>query len=108
MRMRDFRFNKKTREMFNAILKLKDIKEAENFFRDLCTAEELRAMSERFAVASMLEEGFSYRDVADTLHVSVTTVSRVAFWLKNGKGGYKLALNRLNHHKSNSLEKGLR
>lgn len=106
--MRDFRFNKKTKEMFNAILKLKDIKEAENFFRDLCAAEELRAMSERFAAASMLEEGFSYRDIADTLKVSTTTVSRVAFWLKNGKGGYKLILNRLNHHKSNSSEKGLR
>lgn len=81
-----FRFNKKTSNLFRAILSLKTLREAECFFRDLCTAEELLAMSERWAIAQMVEKGFSYRDIADSLKVSTTTVARVAFWLENGMG----------------------
>lgn len=110
MNKRIFNFNKKTDNLFTAIMKLKTVKEAENFFRDLCTAEELRAISERFEIAGMLNAGFSYREIADDLKVSTTTVARVSFWLENGTGGYKLMLNRANgHHRAPSLaKKGLR
>lgn len=101
-----FRFNKKTKSLFKAMLNIKSVREAECFFRDLCTAEELRAMSERWEIAQQLEKGLSYRDIADNLRVSTTTVARVAFWLENGMGGYRSALGR--HHKPLLSVKGLR
>ena len=97
-----FKFNKKTDNLFKAILSLKTTKEAELFFRDLCTVEEIKDMSERWEIVRLLERGYTYRDIADKLKVSTTTVSRVASWLNNGKGGYRLMLNKLSHHNSPS------
>lgn len=100
--MKKFGFNKKTDNLFKVILSLKSVKEAERFFRDLCTAKEIRDMSERWEIARLLAEGMPYREIADILKVSSTTVSRVALWLNNGRGGYKLALSRQSHHHSSS------
>ena len=90
-----FRFGKKTDNLFEAILSLKDIKEAEAFFRDLCTIDEIKIMSERWEIAKLLAKGLSYRQIADKLKVSTTTVSRVALWLNNGEGGYRMVLEKL-------------
>jgi TrpR-related protein YerC/YecD len=99
-----FKFDKKTDNLFAAILSLKDKKEAELFFRDLCTVEELKEMSERWQIVRMLDERLSYRVIAEKLKVSTTTVSRVAAWLNNGEGGYKLILKRLaTHHNSSKV-----
>jgi len=99
-----FRFDKKTDSLFGAILSLKTVKEAEVFFRDLCTVEELKEMSERWQIVCLLERRLSYREIADQLKVSTTTVSRVAAWLNNGSGGYRLALGRsASHHNSSKV-----
>jgi len=108
--MERFRFNKKTDELFKTILCLKNLKEAEAFFRDLCTIDEIKELSERWEIARLLDKDVPYRDIAEKLKVSTTTVSRVANWLYNGKGGYKLALSRMSkkHHRSSSpARKGL-
>ena len=97
-----FKFNKKTNNLFKAVLSLKTIGEAELFFRDLCTIEEIKDMSERWEIVRLLEDGYTYRDIAEKLKVSTTTVSRVALWLNNGKGGYRLVLNKASHHNSSS------
>jgi len=93
--MDDYIHNKALIELFSAILKLKNEDECRRFFRDLCTLEELKEMSRRWQAAKMLNQKVSYRDVADKTHLSTTTVSRVAYWLKNGAGGYQLILSRL-------------
>lgn len=96
--MNKFKFDKKTTNLFEAILSLGNINEAERFFRDLCTIEELKAMSERWQVVGLLAKGFSYRKISKELNVSTTTVTRVANWFNNGEGGYRLVLERLNNH----------
>ncbi|MBT6691412.1 helix-turn-helix domain-containing protein [Candidatus Parcubacteria bacterium] len=107
--MQEFKFNKKSDDLFKIILKLKNIKEAEAFFRDLCTISELQEMVDRWRIVRLLSENKSYRDIAKELKTSTTTVSRVASWLKNGKGGYSLALKRSgSHHSNSSSGKGLR
>ena len=99
-----FKFDKKTDDLFGAILSLKTIKEAESFFRDLCTVEELKEMSERWQIVNLLDRRFSYREIADKLKVSTTTVSRVAAWLNNGTGGYRSALDKsASHHNSSKV-----
>lgn len=105
MKYKKFNFNKKTDNLFKAFLSLKSIEEAELFFRDLCTIEEIKDMSERWEIVRLLKNGLTYRDIAEQLRISTTTVSRVALWLDNGSGGYNLILNRLNkkhHHKASS------
>ncbi|MDD5032101.1 MAG: YerC/YecD family TrpR-related protein [Patescibacteria group bacterium] len=100
--MEKFKFNSRTDNLFKAILSLKTAKEAEAFFRDLCTIEEIKAMSERFAIARLVDQGMPYRKIAKKLKASTTTVARVASWLNNGAGGYRLILNRLNSHYNSS------
>jgi TrpR-related protein YerC/YecD len=82
------------RELFGAISSLRTADEAERFLRDLCTRSELDAMAHRWEVAQLLEEGLPYLEVARRAHASTTTVTRVAQWLRNGEGGYALALAR--------------
>jgi len=103
--MEQFKFNNKTSDLFTAILSLKSVKEAECFFRDLCTVDEIQEMSDRWEIAQLLNDKLSYRDIASKLKTSTTTVSRVAQWLNNGMDGYKLVLNRLNHHNSSNISR---
>ena len=87
--------NRETKELFEAIMRLKTLDEAHRFFRDLCTPEEIDEMARRWQVAKMLAKEKSYREIADKTEVSTTTVSRVAHWLNSGMGGYRTILNRL-------------
>ncbi len=93
--MTEFKFGKKTDDLFKAILSLETVKEAEAFFRDLCTIDEIKAMSERWQIAKLVYKGLPYREIAKKLGVSTTTVSRVAVWVYHGEGGYKAALDKI-------------
>lgn len=97
--------NKDMESLLRAILSLKNASEADKFFRDLCTLGELKELSERWKIARLLDEGLTYRDIADKAKVSTTTVSRVARWLRYGSNGYQLALKRLSHHNSSFISK---
>jgi len=81
-------------DLFTTIAALKTPAETQAFLRDLCTRAELDAMAHRWQVAQLLEEGLPYLEVAQKAHASTTTVTRVAQWLRNGEGGYRLALSR--------------
>jgi len=81
-------------DLFATIAALKTPDETQAFLRDLCTRAELDAMAHRWEVAQLLEEGLPYLEVAERAHASTTTVTRVAQWLRNGEGGYQLALSR--------------
>lgn len=87
--------NRETKELFEAIMKLKNMEEAHMFFRDLCTSEEIDEMARRWQAAQMLAQERPYREVAREARLSTTTVARVAHWLNFGKGGYQLVLRRL-------------
>jgi TrpR-related protein YerC/YecD len=84
-----------TTELFNAILRLDTVEEAERFFRDLCTLGELRDMAQRWAVARMLDEGLHYARISQETGASTATITRIASWLRHGEGGYRLMLDRL-------------
>ncbi len=86
---------KETNELYQGILKLKSLKEAQAFFRDLLTPQEIETFTSRFQQAKLLHQGHSYARIAKKLNVSTTTVTRTAYWLKRGRGGYQLILNRL-------------
>lgn len=77
---------------FNAILKLKTVKDCEKFFEDICTIKELMDMKQRLEVASLLKEGKNYQEISKVTGASTATISRVNKCLMYGKGGYSLVL----------------
>lgn len=83
-------------ELFQAILSLKDTDECFMLFDDLCTVGELKALSQRFQVASLLAQGARYEDIEKRTGASSATISRVKRFVDYGAGGYKLALERRN------------
>ncbi len=83
-------------ELFRAILTLETVEECADFFGDLCTVQELRAMSQRYQVAVMLKEKKVYSDIVKTTGASTATISRVNRSLAYGNDGYDMVLSRLN------------
>ena len=81
-------------ELFQGILSLSSVEECYNFFEDLCTITELRAMAQRFQVAKMLDEGQIYSDIVKETGASTATISRVNKCLIYGTDGYRMVLDR--------------
>ena len=86
----------RAKELYEAILSLKDSKECASFLTDLCTPKEIKDLSERWAIARLLyETDLSYRDISAKTGASTTTVARVARFLRNEPHqGYKQVLNK--------------
>lgn len=81
--------------LFSAILKLESMEECCNFFEDLCTMPELKALSQRIQVARMLSEKKVYSDIVAQTGASTATISRVKRSLDYGCDGYKVVFERL-------------
>ena len=81
-------------ELFEGVLSLTSVEECYNFFEDLCTITELRAMAQRFQVAKMLDDGQIYSDIAKETGASTATISRVNKCLIYGTDGYRMVLDR--------------
>ena len=88
---------KRRAQLADALSLAKDAPEMERFLVDLCTPAELRALSERWYVAKLLDKGeMSYRDINAATGVSTTTIGRVARFLKEEPHqGYRVVLDRL-------------
>lgn len=84
-------------DLIDAFLVLQGRKEAEAFLADLCTPSELRALSERWTVAQLLDAGeLSYREIAHRAPASTATVVRVARFLKDmPHKGYRRVIDKL-------------
>ena len=82
-------------EMYQAILTLETMEECINFFDDLCTVMELRAMEQRYQVAKLLDQGYIYNDILEKTGASSATISRVNRSLQYGKDGYAVVFERL-------------
>lgn len=74
--------------LYQAILTLKTEEEVYDFFQDLCTVTELRAMEQRFEVAVLLKQGMIYNDILERTGASSATISRVNRSLNYGTGAY--------------------
>ncbi|WP_314663767.1 YerC/YecD family TrpR-related protein [uncultured Selenomonas sp.] len=81
-----------TDQLCRAILSLNTMEECYQFFEDICTIGELRAMAQRLDVARMLHEGNTYDDIVAQTGASTATISRVKRCLNYGADGYTLVL----------------
>ncbi|OWZ84819.1 YerC/YecD family TrpR-related protein [Natranaerobius trueperi] len=82
-------------QFFEAILSLETVDECYEFFEDVATVTEVKALAQRFHVAKMLKEGYTYQDIEDKTGASTATISRVKRFLHYGAGGYDIVLKRI-------------
>jgi len=88
-----------------AMLALHNVKEANNFMRDLMTEQEITELGKRWTAAQMLNQKIPYTKIVSKTGLSSTTIARISKWLTNGTGGYQMMLDRLaedshKHHAS--------
>lgn len=83
--------------LFEALINLKTVEEAQRFMKDLCTPQELTALAERWRVCHLLNDGeLTYREISQETGVSLATITRVARFLNNEPHqGYVMMLERM-------------
>lgn len=94
------KMNKKLRDenvefLMQAVAMIESKEEAADFFEDLCTVTELKAMSQRLAVARMLREQKVYTEIVEKTGASTATISRVNRCLNYGTDGYHTILEKM-------------
>lgn len=82
-------------QLCRSVLQLKNVDECYQFFEDICTIGELKAMSQRLEVARMLREKHTYDAIVERTGASTATISRVKRCLNYGADGYSLVLERM-------------
>ena len=80
--------------LYETILQLNSIEECCAFFDDLCTVGELRAMEQRFDVATLLDDGLVYTEILEKTGASSATISRVNRIFSFGTGGFRTMIER--------------
>jgi len=93
--------NENTDFLFKAILELRSIEECYDFFEDLCTIQELKAISQRLVVAKMLSQKCVYTDIVNATGASTATISRVNRSLQYGCDGYDIIFERIREKEEN-------
>ena len=82
-------------KLYKAILKLESTEECAALFEDICTFQEIEAISQRLEVAVELYKGKSYTEVNKLTGASTATICRVSKALNYGNGGYRTVIERL-------------
>lgn len=96
------KFDRANRNMalYESIVRLENVDECIRFFDDLCSVTEIRAMEQRFEVATLLSEGKNYNTILEMTGASSATISRVNRSLQYGADGYTVAIERMKKIKS--------
>lgn len=87
--------SKKYTNLYQAILTLETEAECKKFLEDLLTKAEIKEFTNRWKVAQMLNKKISYEKIERETGMSSTTIARISKWLHNGKGGYRLVIEKL-------------
>lgn len=81
--------------LFEAVLSLENVEECYRFFEDICTVNELQALSQRLEVAGMLRKQKTYVEITEKTGASTTTIGRVNRALNYGNDGYAIVFERM-------------
>ena len=80
-------------QLYTLLADLQTPSEVKSFLKDFLTETEQTVFSKRLAIAQLLSEGKSYKDIKAELKVSSATISSVAELIE--KPGYSLAQNKI-------------
>ena len=89
-----------TEDLFEAILLLENKEDCYRFFEDICTVAEIKALEQLLEVAKMMDQNYTYTDIAERTGASTATISRVKRCLYFGADGYRTILDRLKEQKN--------
>lgn len=92
--------DKSLESLCEVLQELKTAKEKKYFLKDLLNRGERMMIVRRFKIAELLEEGKTYDEIIDLLHVSRSTIARVERLLNFGRNGYKNAINKIRRARS--------
>ena len=81
---------KKIQQLYQLIADIRDPKEIEALFDDLCTRKEVVNMAERVFAARLLMDGNTYNQVMAQANISSATLSRVSRCVQYGNGYSRL------------------
>mgnify|MGYP001580282101 CR=1 FL=1 len=76
------------RELYELIASTDSAKEAELLLKDLATPQEIEDFAERWQIIQQLHKGIPQRQIADSLGVSISKVTRGSNTLQWGSGGF--------------------
>ena len=89
------------------MLALRTEQECAAFFEDVCTIKEIQDISQRYAVAKMLDSGEKYQSIEAATGASTATISRVNKCLAYGSGGYRIAIKKAKNKEREQGEKAV-
>ena len=81
--------------LYAALLSLETKEQCAAFLEDICTIQELEAISQRLEVARLLHEGKNYVDINKITGASTATICRVSKCLTYGDGGYASVIRKM-------------
>lgn len=80
--------SKQFNELMDAILRMKNKKELENFLLGILTPKEIIEIPNRLEIVKLIKKGITHQDIANKLHVGVATVTRGSAEIKKGRFQY--------------------
>lgn len=94
-----------TLDLVNAIVGSKSVVDAALFLQDLLTKSEMQMFAKRLRIAKLLLAGLTYENIQTQLHVSHSTVAKIAVWLSEKGDGFRRVIEKLPKQKeTKSLE----
>jgi len=86
-------------DLIHSFSLLRSPDKALSFITNLLTADEVKILSKRLAIAKLLLKGSSYDEVCRSLKTSPVTVAKVASWLKEKGEGFAEIISRIPQRK---------
>jgi len=83
------------KELCELFTSIESTKEADQLIQDIFTPQEISSLSERWQLIQLLVKGTSQREIAETLNVSISTVTRGSRALQASSGGFQHFLKKL-------------
>lgn len=87
-----------TQQLVDSIRVLSEESDLKAFLRDVMTDKEIIELSSRLQAAKMLRGGSKYAEINYRTKLSSRTIARISDWLRNGNGGYDIALSKMSEH----------
>lgn len=92
-------------DLINAFTLVNNPLDSALLLQDLLTEDEVKDLSKRLRIARLLLEGRTHREIADELHCSLATVTKIRIWLENAGEGLVKIIKKLPQRRKVSIPK---
>lgn len=82
-------------DLVYALTQVQTVSDTALFLQDLLTKAEMRILGKRLRIAKLLLARMTYGEIEKNLHVSHTTVAKIAAWLSERGDGFRKIIERI-------------